>query len=100
MFIWFAGLLDFPSVNVTADQDGHVLFHFMHPWLFHHNKLLSNPSTKLRKKKSHDAKIRTPLPEFNYDVVIINQVRMHTVSHPLNFVMALMTQCRGNKLKT
>uniref|UniRef100_A0A3Q4AZ71 Uncharacterized protein n=1 Tax=Mola mola TaxID=94237 RepID=A0A3Q4AZ71_MOLML len=65
--------LAFPAVNVTADTDDHVLFHFMHPWMLYHKKLLSSLSTKPRKKKSHDTNIEIPLPEFMYDIDVINQ---------------------------
>ncbi|KAM6922532.1 growth/differentiation factor 10b [Lycodopsis pacificus] len=58
--------VDFPSVNVTSQDDGSVLFRFTHPSLVYLQKLPSSPNTKTRRKKSH-------LSLFRYDVVIINQ---------------------------
>lgn len=78
----FPGLLDFPSVNVTAHEDGHVLFHFIHPWM------LSKLSTTPMEETSQDSE----LPEFMYYVDVKNQVRKDTFSYALNIVMALMTQ--------
>ncbi|XP_068597403.1 interferon gamma receptor 1-like [Brachionichthys hirsutus] len=64
--------VDLPSINVTAQMDGEVFFHFRHPWLFYNHNWLSGQNRRPR-KKSLDAQIRKPLPEFKYDVVIVNQ---------------------------
>lgn len=69
--------VDFPSVNVTAQQDSTVLLRFTHPWLVYHQRLSSTPNTKPRKKKSHDAQISQELPVFHYDVVVIGQKERH-----------------------
>ncbi|XP_031694456.1 growth/differentiation factor 10b [Anarrhichthys ocellatus] len=58
--------VDFPSVNVTSQHEGTVLFRFTHPSLVYLQKLPSSLTTKTRRKKSH-------LSVFYYDVVIINQ---------------------------
>ncbi|XP_075931853.1 growth/differentiation factor 10b [Anarhichas minor] len=58
--------LDFPSVNVTSQHDGTVLFRFTHPSLVYLQKLPSSPTTKTRRKKSQ-------LSTFRYDVLIVNQ---------------------------
>nr|XP_046257947.1 uncharacterized protein LOC124065981 isoform X2 [Scatophagus argus] len=65
--------LDFPPVNVTAHHDGHVQFSFVHPWLLYNHVLPGGRSSETRKKKSHNAHIREPLPELTYDGVIINE---------------------------
>ncbi|XP_068183270.1 growth/differentiation factor 10b [Antennarius striatus] len=64
--------VDFPSVNVTAQQDGEVFFLFNHPGLLYNHNL---PASRNRRhqKKNLNANIRKPLPEFTYDVVVINQ---------------------------
>lgn len=64
--------LDFPSVNVTARHNGSVLFRFSHPWLLYFQKPTHSPSKNRRKKKSAE------LPEFQYDVQIVNQGGTHT----------------------
>ncbi|KAK9541356.1 hypothetical protein VZT92_001408 [Zoarces viviparus] len=58
--------VDFPSVNVSSNHDGTVLFRFTHPSLVYLHKVPSSPNTKTRTKKSQ-------LSLFHYDVVIINQ---------------------------
>uniref|UniRef100_UPI0037E80C85 growth/differentiation factor 10b n=1 Tax=Semicossyphus pulcher TaxID=241346 RepID=UPI0037E80C85 len=60
-------IVDLPAVNVTAQKDDIVQLHFIHPWWFHHKKGL------VRKRRSHDPQFSEQLPEFKYDVVILNQ---------------------------
>ncbi|XP_070771979.1 growth/differentiation factor 10b [Enoplosus armatus] len=64
--------VDFPSVNVTAQQDNKVLFRFTHPGLLY-PKLTGHPNPKNGEKKSHNALSSRKLPTFKYDVEIINQ---------------------------
>ncbi|KAM6997188.1 growth/differentiation factor 10b [Tautogolabrus adspersus] len=65
-------VVDLPSVNVTAKKDDMVLLRFVHPWLFHKEKMAGSPTSGSKKKRSHVAEIEQ-LPEFTYDVVIMNQ---------------------------
>ncbi|XP_029305484.1 growth/differentiation factor 10b [Cottoperca gobio] len=65
--------LDFPSVNVTAQQDDTVLLRFTHPWLVYHHRLPRSRKTNAREKKSQDAQNTRELPVFYYDVVLISQ---------------------------
>ncbi|XP_041644697.1 interferon gamma receptor 1-like [Cheilinus undulatus] len=60
-------VVDLPSVDVTAQKNDVVLLRFVHPWVFHKQ----NHKTGIRKKRSHE--IEEDLPEFNYDVVIVDQ---------------------------
>lgn len=66
------GFVDFPSVAVSVDPDGHVLFNFNHPWLLYSYGF---PQTKSRRKKSNEEKASVQLPEFKYSVKL-NQVGM------------------------
>lgn len=65
-------ILNFPPVNVTAKEDGDVLFSFTHPWILYGDRFPSS-TIKTRRKKSH----QTPaeLPVFKYHVEIKNQGR-------------------------
>lgn len=69
-------VVDFPPVNVTAQQDGSVLFNFMHPWLLYHQRMPGSRDANRRKKKSH-AEIINRLPEFTYDVETVSQREHH-----------------------
>ncbi|XP_070834272.1 growth/differentiation factor 10b [Chaetodon trifascialis] len=69
--------VDFPPVNVTAQQDGSVLFSFMHPWLLYHQPTSRKQPAIRRKKKSHNAAASKWLPEFKYDIVVTNQRELH-----------------------
>ncbi|XP_059215395.1 interferon gamma receptor 1-like [Centropristis striata] len=60
--------VDFPPVNVTAKEDGIVLYSFTHPWLAYFQNLPLRPKGKQRKKKRHDEDI-DELPIFYYYVV-------------------------------
>ncbi|XP_030298273.1 growth/differentiation factor 10b [Sparus aurata] len=55
--------LDFPAVNVTAQED-HVMFSFTHPWLLYNYNITSG------RVKRRDSK---PIPEFQYKVAIDSQ---------------------------
>lgn len=79
------GSVDLPPVVVTVNPDGHVLFHFEHPWLVYGSRL---PQAKSRKKKSNEEKMPTHTPEFRYTVKV-NEVR--TLLHPRNTVLGLMS---------
>lgn len=71
--------LDFPSVNVTQ-QDDTILFRFTHPWLLYHQKFPDLPNTKGKKeerKKGPFAQISDRLPVFLYEVEIVNQSLSH-----------------------
>ncbi|XP_076599120.1 growth/differentiation factor 10b [Chaetodon auriga] len=70
-------VVDFPPVNVTAQQDGSVLFSFMHPWVLYSKPMSGKQPAIHRKKKSHDAAASKWLAEFKYDVVVINQRELH-----------------------
>lgn len=61
-------LLDFPPVNVTANEHGEVLFSFVHPGLVYHDRI---PSKKSRRENNHEASVK--LSEFEYDVEVQNQ---------------------------
>ncbi|XP_019944961.2 growth/differentiation factor 10b [Paralichthys olivaceus] len=66
--------VDLPPVNIVAQPDDNVLFHFMHPWLWYHPTEPNSPNSKLRKKKSSG---RNDLPVFKYSVVVVGQARQH-----------------------
>ncbi len=72
----FLGFLDFPSVDVTAQQDGKVQVRFMHPWLVYlHNSSKANS----QKEISHDTQSSKLLPELKYEVIINNnKVRLQS----------------------
>ncbi|XP_073337860.1 growth/differentiation factor 10b [Pagrus major] len=60
--------LDFPAMNVTAQQDGPIMFSFTHPWLLYNYKLTSG-----RVKKRDNAQRSEPIPEFQFNVAIDGQ---------------------------
>ncbi|KAI3363354.1 hypothetical protein L3Q82_011979 [Scortum barcoo] len=64
--------VDFPSVNVTAQPDGFVLFRFIHPWLLYNHRLPASLKSKSRQKRNHDAQFEEheELPTFTYDVIV------------------------------
>ncbi|XP_037321718.2 interferon gamma receptor 1-like [Pungitius pungitius] len=66
--------VDFPSVNVTAQDNGSLLFRFAHPWLLYFQKPPRKPREKTRKNRS------AALPLFKYGVQIVNQETEHHFS--------------------
>ncbi|XP_042357863.1 interferon gamma receptor 1-like [Plectropomus leopardus] len=70
--------VDFPTVNVTAQQDDTVLLRFTHPWLLYHKSI--SPDAKISKKKRNNAQSSQQLPVFNYDVQVISQKGHHRKS--------------------
>lgn len=85
MLVPSPGSVDLPPVVVTVNPDGHILFHFEHPWLVYGSRL---PQAKSRKKKSNEEKLPTQTPEFRYTVKV-NEVRM--LLHPRNTFLGLMS---------
>ncbi|NP_001347764.1 interferon gamma receptor 1-like isoform X1 [Stegastes partitus] len=57
--------LDLPPVNVTIQPHDQVHVSFEHPWLFY--------KPKRRNRKSHDAQISERLPNFSYEIMLMDQ---------------------------
>lgn len=66
-------VLDLPPVTVSAQKDEVVLLRFVHPWLFHQQKLVDSPNYKSNKKRRHQPENDEELPEFKYHVVLMDQ---------------------------
>lgn len=58
----FAGFLDFPPVNVSVVEEHVVQIHFVHPWYFYSDRLLSQSANN-------------NVPKFEYSVELVSQVR-------------------------
>ncbi|XP_039995014.1 interferon gamma receptor 1-like isoform X2 [Xiphias gladius] len=65
--------LDLPSVEVTPQKDGYLLFSFMHPWKMYGKKLPHSLKSLFRKEKSSYTDNNKELPEFKYSVVVGSQ---------------------------
>ncbi|CAJ1067131.1 interferon gamma receptor 1-like precursor [Xyrichtys novacula] len=66
-------VVDLPSVDVIAQKDDTIRLSFEHPWLFHKTNQANHLKSESRKRRSHDPQVTKDLPEFKYEVVILNQ---------------------------